>query len=427
MIIQNIPINLGKDAQGDDIHIKYATNASLSEVATSGSYNDLSNKPTIPSKTSELTNDSGYLTTHQDISNLATKDELATKADNTNLVHLSGTETLSGRKTFTAEPRIQSTEQDITASDVKYGKSLIFLDKNGLQTGAVYCYHWDNGNKATCLGTSIWNPSTESRLTRAVALLSNNNTVNDWSFLPLNVNLIDLGSASNYWKTLYIKAIILNGSDLQGLLDNKSDTSHTHDDRYYTESEIDTKLAGSISGNAATATKFSANQSVTLTGDVTGTASSTAGWSVTTTLANSGVTAGTYGPTADVTGSNNATIDVPQITVDAKGRITDIVARSYKSVNNTYSSMSATEITTGTATTARSISAKVLNDWLTSKNYLTTHQSVTNNNVTLSWNTTSTVATIGGENITVTMPADPVSTQDFTDVTEDWINTCFAP
>ena len=41
---------------------------SLSTVATSGSYTDLSNKPSIPSKTSDLTNDSGFLTTHQDIS-----------------------------------------------------------------------------------------------------------------------------------------------------------------------------------------------------------------------------------------------------------------------------------------------------------------------------------------------------------------------
>ena len=37
----------------------------LSIVATSGSYNDLTNKPTIPTKTSELTNDSGFLTEHQ--------------------------------------------------------------------------------------------------------------------------------------------------------------------------------------------------------------------------------------------------------------------------------------------------------------------------------------------------------------------------
>ena len=37
-------------------------NPLLSTVATSGSYNDLDNKPSIPSKTSDLENDSGYLT-----------------------------------------------------------------------------------------------------------------------------------------------------------------------------------------------------------------------------------------------------------------------------------------------------------------------------------------------------------------------------
>lgn len=39
----------------------------LSTVATTGNYNDLSNKPSIPSKTSDLTNDSNFLTAHQDI------------------------------------------------------------------------------------------------------------------------------------------------------------------------------------------------------------------------------------------------------------------------------------------------------------------------------------------------------------------------
>lgn len=39
----------------------------LARVATSGSYNDLSEKPTIPTKTSELDNDSGFLTEHQSI------------------------------------------------------------------------------------------------------------------------------------------------------------------------------------------------------------------------------------------------------------------------------------------------------------------------------------------------------------------------
>lgn len=61
-----------------------ANSADLATVATSGSYNDLSNKPTIPTvptNVSEFTNDAGYLTQHQDISNLATKAEVNAKQD----------------------------------------------------------------------------------------------------------------------------------------------------------------------------------------------------------------------------------------------------------------------------------------------------------------------------------------------------------
>ena len=50
---------------------------SLSKVAFSGSYNDLKNKPSIPSKVSELENDEGYLKHHQDLSGYATKGDLS--------------------------------------------------------------------------------------------------------------------------------------------------------------------------------------------------------------------------------------------------------------------------------------------------------------------------------------------------------------
>ena len=41
----------------------YTLSSSLSSVATSGSYSDLSNKPTIPTKTSDLNNDSNFIST----------------------------------------------------------------------------------------------------------------------------------------------------------------------------------------------------------------------------------------------------------------------------------------------------------------------------------------------------------------------------
>ena len=51
--------------------------SSLSDVATSGSYNDLTNKPTIPDSTSDLTNDSGFLTA-SDISGKQDKSNIVT-------------------------------------------------------------------------------------------------------------------------------------------------------------------------------------------------------------------------------------------------------------------------------------------------------------------------------------------------------------
>lgn len=148
-------------------------------------------------------------------------------------------------------------------------------------------------------------------------------------------------------------------------------SSHNHDSSYVKKSG-DTMTGdltaptfhGELNGNADTATKFKDAQSITLTGDVTGTVSSQAGWSITTTLSNSGVTNGTYGPTGNVNGTNGATISVPQITVDAKGRVTNIVNRTYTSVNTdtntTYSagtglSLSGTTINHSNSITAGSV------------------------------------------------------------------------
>lgn len=84
----------------------------LADVATSGDYDDLINKPTIPTATSDLTNDSGFITN----SDLPTVDQTfngtSTNAQsgvaingagfalNNNVVHLTGNETINGRKSF---------------------------------------------------------------------------------------------------------------------------------------------------------------------------------------------------------------------------------------------------------------------------------------------------------------------------------------
>ena len=153
-----------------------------------------------------------------------------------------------------------------------------------------------------------------------------------------------------------------------------------------------TGSSGSCTGNAATATQFSANATVALTGDATGTsAGSKKGWSVPVTLANSGVTAGTYGPSADVTGNNNATISVPQITVDAKGRVTSVTNRTLTCKNNTYNvynktliiQKNGTNVATFTSNSNTDVTANITVPTKTSEltndsGFLTSHQSLSN-------------------------------------------------
>jgi hypothetical protein len=61
-----LPLDSGGTGASTAADARAAIGAGTSNF--SGSYTDLSNKPTLPSKTSELQNDSGFLTQHQDIS-----------------------------------------------------------------------------------------------------------------------------------------------------------------------------------------------------------------------------------------------------------------------------------------------------------------------------------------------------------------------
>jgi predicted acyltransferase (DUF342 family) len=92
-------------------------------------------------------------------------------------------------------------------------------------------------------------------------------------------------------------------------------------------------------------------------------------------------TSGTYGPTADVTGNNNATIKVPQITTDVYGRVTGVTERTLTLKNTTYT--------------------------------------FTDGNPTLAWGEQSKVGTVGGVDLHVTMPANPNTNTTYTIATGD--------
>lgn len=93
----------------------------LATVATTGSYNDLTNKPVVPTKTSDLTNDSGFLTEHQDISG---------KSNATNLENGTGTKAL-----------VQKESANFTLNEVTYnvdatGKGATALGGKTAATGS---------------------------------------------------------------------------------------------------------------------------------------------------------------------------------------------------------------------------------------------------------------------------------------------------
>lgn len=91
--------------------------SSLDPVATSGDYDDLTNKPTIPTKTSDLTNDSGFITSAQVPtiddnavasdkvwSSFKTSAEIGTKANSSDVYTKAQIDSaLSGLETYTVD------------------------------------------------------------------------------------------------------------------------------------------------------------------------------------------------------------------------------------------------------------------------------------------------------------------------------------
>ena len=87
----------------------YVPGSSLATVATTGSYDDLTNKPTIPTKVSELQNDSSYATTTELTNGLSTKANSSDVYTKTEVNNLFNTQNIKSVTRITANVTTGST------------------------------------------------------------------------------------------------------------------------------------------------------------------------------------------------------------------------------------------------------------------------------------------------------------------------------
>lgn len=200
-----------------------------SSDAFSGDYEDLNNKPTIPSKITDLTNDSDFIE----------------KSSTNGLVKNDGTIDTTNYSTFdgnynslTNKPTIPSKTSDLT----------------------------NDGD-----GTNVFVKNNDSRLTDARTPTTHTHTksdINDFPTIPSKLS--DLTNDSDFIEKSNTSGLIKNDGTVDTTQYLSSLPSHNHDDRYYTESEVDTALGGKqatlVSG---TNIKTINNQSLLGSGNIT--------------------------------------------------------------------------------------------------------------------------------------------------------------
>ena len=210
----------------------YAKTTDLAKVAFDGEYESLNNLPTIPTLTSELTNDSGYLTQHQDISGKQNKLVSGTniKTINNNSILGSGNIEIVSTVDSTLSSSSMNPVQNKVINSALASKS---------DTGHTHDERY----------------YTETEVNAKLSGKSDTGHTHDGRYYTEN-------EIDSLFDNVYTTTVV------DTALAGKSDTGHTHDERYYTEDEIDTKLASINTGktveivNSAT-TGYGASYSVT--------------------------------------------------------------------------------------------------------------------------------------------------------------------
>lgn len=275
--------------------------------------------------------------------NLGSKDWTAWKrvASDEEVVHTSGNETIAGSKTFS------ETRTKFFKSLDLYHNEDYKLNKNPSAKAYQYVFFtgksgWHSAfleNQVDTDGASYCNLSTRNtnEQSAAVQLAIDSNGVK--TFKPATNNDISLGASTSKWKAVY--ANTFNGN-LVGNADTATKATNNASGNELSNNII---KGLSVSGKVITYTKLDGSTGTITTQDTN-----------------------TWTAFKGATSSANGTAGyVPAPTKGNQDKFFKADGTWATPTNTTYSAMSAAEATTGTATTARSITAKVLNDKIDEK------------------------------------------------------------
>ena len=202
----------------------------LSGYATKDDLNTKADKSAIPTKVSQLTNDKGYLTSHQDISGKADKSYVDTE-----LAKKSNTSHTHSYNDLTDKPTIPSTTNLATKTELK----------NGLGTKADKVHtHSEYLTEHQDISTKADKTELHSHSNKTVLDGITSTKVTEW-----NNKSNFSGSYDDLTNKPTIPTVDVNKSYVDTQLANKSDTTHNHDTVY---SKLDHNHTGMLTSNSIT-------------------------------------------------------------------------------------------------------------------------------------------------------------------------------
>ena len=172
----------------------------FSTVATSGSYTDLSNTPTIPTKLSQLENDTGFINSLNDV------------------VDTKSNQTINGTKTFTASPfvsnyavtngyftKLNTIARNEVPSQIYHSAFRVF-DKNAKTLGE-YCVEKSTSG-SSLLHMDVHTEDFEGNDIMESLYLNLSNDGSTVSFHPAKNNRTDLGMPHYKWAKVYSDDVV---------------------------------------------------------------------------------------------------------------------------------------------------------------------------------------------------------------------------